>query len=486
MVNANTSTPQMSPPSAQAVVAQLWHNASLDATALQRLHLSGSEPALPSSFAVGTALQAALGAAALAVTEVAIQRGAAAPSASLDTLDVVRESACRFTLDGRTPAMWDKLSGLYRCGVDGRWVRIHANFAHHRDGVLALLNLPTGSDTERSTVQTALGSWSAEGFEKAAAERGLVVAVVRSPAEWAAHPQARAVAAEPLLRIEQVGNAPPRRWPGGAAGPGTHAPLAGLRVLELTRILAGPVAGRTLAAHGADVLLVNGPHLPNIEAVAETSQGKLSTLLDLRTSLDRARLQDLVREADVFLQGYRPGALAMRGFGVDELSALRPGIVVASLSAYGTQGPWAGRRGFDSLVQSATGLNLAEAQALGRHEPTALPLQALDYGAGYLLAFGTLAALLRQRREGGSWQVQVSLAGVRHWLESLGRLPDATSAPKLDIEAALEANPSGFGLLHSVPHAALIDGQRVVWRRPSMPPGSHAPLWPKELPPRTC
>jgi crotonobetainyl-CoA:carnitine CoA-transferase CaiB-like acyl-CoA transferase len=254
--------------------------------------------------------------------------------------------------------------------------------------------------------------------------------------------------------------------------------LAGLRVLELTRILAGPVAGRTLAAQGADVLLINGPHLPNIEAVADTSRGKLSAFLDLRTPAGRDALRELVRGCDVFLQGYRPGALAALGFGVGELEKLRPGLVSVHLSAYGWQGPWAGRRGFDSLVQSATGLNLAEAEALGKPGPQALPLQALDYGAGYLLAFGALAALLHQRARGGHWRVQVSLAGVGRWLQSLGRLPAPFTAPPPDFDKRSEESDSGFGRLRAVRHAGRINGQRLVWQRPSMPPGSHPAAWP--------
>ncbi len=465
---------------AARVAGELWTAAGLDPHALQRLSLGGSEPALPSSFALGTALQAALGAATLAATEVARSRGGPALPACVELLDVVRESACRFTLDGQTPAIWDKLSGLYRCGDETPapgWIRLHANFAHHRDGALALLGLPMGPDTQRKAVEAALRGWTAEAFETAAAERGLVVAALRSPQQWAAHPQAAAVAAEPLLRIERSGDAPPRPWPLMSNGEADTHPLHGLRVLELTRILAGPVAGRTLAAQGADALLINGPHLPNIEALAETSRGKRSALLDLRTSLDRDALKQLVSGCDVFLQGYRPGGLAHRGFGPDELEALRPGIVTTFLSAYGTQGPWAGRRGFDSLVQTATGLNVAEAQAFGQSEPRALPLQALDYGAGFLLAFGTLAALLRQRQEGGSWRVQVSLAGVSRWLQSLGRILPPAHLPPPDFEPHLEPSHTGFGQLRAVPHAGHIDGQRLRWRQASMPPGSHAALW---------
>ncbi|MBI5258194.1 MAG: CoA transferase [Burkholderiales bacterium] len=481
--------PPALPPRADQVLAALWQQAGLPPQALERITLTGQEPALPSSFALGTALQAALGAAALAAAELGRQRGGLSQQVSVDIADVVRESSGRFTLDGRPPRVWDKLSGLYRCGADTQpgWVRIHANFAHHRDGALALLGLPTGPATDREAVAAARRGWTAEAFEAAAAERGLVVAAVRRPQDGQRLPLAAAVAALPLVDITSLdaahapGRGPAARAAGGPrlrplAPPGGGA-LGGLRVLDLTRILAGPVAGRTLAAYGADVLLVNSPHLPNIESIADTSRGKRSAHLDLRSEAGRAALRALVRECDVFLQGYRPGGLAALGFGPDELARLRPGIVCVSLSAYGHAGPWQHRRGFDSLVQSATGFNIAEAEAFGSPEPKALPLQALDYGAGFLLAFGALAALLRRQQAGGSHLVRVSLAGLGHWLQGLGRLPAGPAAAAPDEHGAYEETDSGFGRLRALPHAARFSHTPSTWLRPSMPPGSHPPAW---------
>ncbi len=494
MLDSSSVTPASNNPGspqpagrARAALAQLWRQAGLPAEALARVSLSGAEPGVPSSFAVGSALQAAQAAAALAATECGRLAGGLTQDVSVHLPDVLRESACHFKLDGKTLSIWDKLSGLYPCGGEAPGgaqpghVRIHANFAHHRDGALALLGLPTGPQTEREQVRQALRNWPAEAFETSAAERGLVVAAVRSPQAWAQHPQALAVAQLPLVDIQPIDGgagtvASPKQRLDGAEDP---RPLAGLRVLELTRILAGPVAGRTLAAYGADVLLVNSPNLPNIESIAETSRGKLSTHIDLKTEAGRETLRGLVRECDIFLQGYRPGGLQALGFGPQDLARLRPGIVCVELSAYGPTGPWATRRGFDSLVQSATGLNWAEAQAFGSAEPRALPLQALDYGAGYLLAFGALAALCRQRSQGGSWQVRVSLAGVGQWLNSLGRVADGPNAPALNFEGALEESSSGFGTLAAVPHAARLSHSSTAWSRPSMPPGSHAPVWPR-------
>ena len=244
---------------------------------------------------------------------------------------------------------------------------------------------------------------------------------MRSFDEWDRHPQSAAVAALPvsLERLDDDADTPPLAWPALQAA---MRPLTGLRVLDLTRILAGPVGCRTLAAHGADVLMVNSPNLPNIDAIAELSRGKRSAHVDLRSETGRETLRALLGGAHVFVQGYRPGGRADLGFDPRTLARLRPGIVTASLSAYGQSGPWAGRRGFDSLVQTATGFNDAEATAAGATTPQALPIQILDFASGFLLAFGVQAALMRQQREGGSWHVQVSLAGVGRWLHGLGRV----------------------------------------------------------------
>lgn len=468
------------PPPALQVVRALWADAGLDPAALAHLQLAGGpEPLLPSSFAVATALQASVAAAALAAAEVGRCRGGPRQQVQVDALDAVREGFGHFTLDGVAPDIWDKLSGLYACGAAAGqpgWVRLHANFAHHRDVALRVLGLPPGDTTERAAVTQALALWTAEAFEQAVADAGGVAAAVRSAAQWAAHPHSAAVAAQPLVALQRLDDSPAQPWP---VLPAPDArPLQGLRVLDLTRILAGPVAGRTLAAYGADVMLVNSPQLPNIAAIADTSRGKLSVQVDLRSAAGRDTLRSLVRQADVLLHGYRPGALAALGFGAAELSALRPGLLNVQLSAYGTQGPWGGRRGFDSLVQSATGFNTDEAAAWGQAEPRALPLQVLDYSAGFLLAFGTLAARLRQAQQGGSWQVQLSLARTGLWLRSLGRCSGFAGVARPGFDGALQASASGFGALVAVRHAARLSHTPPGWVRPSMPPGSHAPAWP--------
>ncbi len=472
------AAPPATPAGAPAALDRLWHDARLPAPALARVTLAGASPGLPSSFAVGDAAQASLAASALAAAEIRHLRGHARQDVRVDRTHALAECTGWFSIDGVTPPSWDKISGLYPCGdavgAPG-WVRLHANFAHHRDGALRLLGCAPGPATERAAVQAALRHWHAEAFETVAADAGLVVAAVRSFEQWDRHPQSAAVAETPV-NLSRLDDAPAPAWPELAP---TARPLTGLRVLDLTRILAGPVGCRTLAAHGADVLMVNSPHLPNIDAIAELSRGKRSAHVDLRTDAGRETLRELVRGAHVFVQGYRPGGLAALGFDPHALATLRPGIVCASLSAYGPRGPWANRRGFDSLVQTATGLNEAEARAAGASTPQAMPVQILDFASGYLLAFGVQAALARQRREGGSWHVQVSLAGTARWLRGLGRVPGGLDVPRPDglLASFLVSEPSGFGRLVGVRHAAELADTPPQWRLPSMPPGTHRPAW---------
>jgi crotonobetainyl-CoA:carnitine CoA-transferase CaiB-like acyl-CoA transferase len=455
-------------------IASIWNSAGLPADAMRRLTLTGSDPVLPSSFAIGSAAQASLAVAALAATQIGALRNGCAQRVRVDMRHAALECACRFEIDGRTPELWDRLAGLYRCG-DDRWLRLHTNFAHHRDGVLRLLGLPIGADTPREAVAAALRERQAFAFEEAAAQAGLVVAAIRRFDEWDAHPQSAAIALQPLVAIEKIGDALPLAWP---TLPRDARPLHGLHVLDLTRILAGPVGGRTLAAYGADVMLVNAPHLPNIEAIADTSRGKLSALADLRKAAGRDGLRAVLRDAHVFVQGYRPGALAGLGFAPADAAAVRPGIVVVSLSAYGEGGPWAGRRGFDSLVQSATGFNDAEAQAAGAPQPQALPVQNLDMATGFLIAFGAQAALLRQQAEGGSWHVRVSLARTGQWLRELGRVERGFDAPPPDFSELMETVPSGYGMLSATRHAAEFSRAPADALRPSVPPGTHPLAWP--------
>ncbi|QDQ25401.1 CoA transferase [Chitinimonas arctica] len=458
--------------SAVQALAQLWQASGLDPAALARVRLGGSR-SLPSSFAVGAAAQASIAAAGLAAAELWRLRNGQHQTVSVDMGHAVAEfrSERYLRVDDQQPAdPWDKIAGAYRCG-DGRWLRLHTNFPHHRDGVLKLL----GCEHDRASVEAALQAWQAEAFETAASEQGMVVAAMRSFAEWDAHPQAAAVRALPAFTLERIGDAPVQ--PPAPA----ERPLSGIRALDLTRVIAGPVCGRTLAAHGAEVLHISSPQLPTIPPLdIDTGRGKRSCHLDLEQAGDRGALQALLRDADLFVQGYRPGGLAERGFGPEQAAALRPGIVYISLSAYGHIGPWAQKRGFDSLLQSACGFNHAEAEAAGQDAPRPLPMQVLDHASGYLMALGAMAALHRRANEGGSWHVRVSLAQTAHWLRGLGRVPGGLDIAEFDPDSLagwLEESESGHGRLRAVRHAAELSVTPAHWRLPAMPLGTHSAGW---------
>jgi crotonobetainyl-CoA:carnitine CoA-transferase CaiB-like acyl-CoA transferase len=456
------------------ILADLWTSVGGEHSALDAVALTGEEPQLLSSFRVAAAAQASIAAAGLAAAQIWKLRSGQSQDVAVDMLHAVVE--CRseryLRVDGKPPPpAWDAIAGIYKTR-DQRFVRLHTNFRHHRDAVCKVLNCKP----ERDEVQTALMQWDGEAFETAAYAGGCVVALMRSRDEWSDLPHAKALAALPPILIEKIGDAAPKPWPAG------DRPLEGVRVLDLSRVIAGPVAGRTLAVHGADVLLISGPDLPAIPWLTiDTGRGKLTGFVELKSEQGRGVLRDLLAGADMFSQGYRPRALASLGFSADDAARISPGIVYVSLSAYGHAGPWAERRGFDSLVQTATGFNHAEGQAAGVDGPKELPAQMLDHATGYLMAFGAMMARARQSREGGSWHVRVSLAQTGRWLWNLGRVADGFKTEDLKADAVksfVEEVPSGFGPLLSVSHSAVLSKTPAFWARPAMPLGSHRPQWP--------
>src|ERR1700681_4009954 len=403
--------------SPREILEAIWTAAGGDPSALDAVTLTGEEPQLPSSFRVAAAAQASIAAAGLAAAQIWRLRSGQSQEVAVDMRHAVVE--CRseryLRVEGKPPPpTWDAIAGIYKTR-DRRFVRLHTNFRHHRDAVCKLLDCKP----ERDDVQAEIMQWDGEAFETAAYAGGCVVALMRSRDEWSDLPHAKALAALPPISIEKIGDAAPKPWPPG------DRPLEGLRVLDLSRVIAGPVAGRTLAVHGADVLLISGPELPAIPWLTiDTGRGKLSSFVELRSEQGRAVLRNLLAQADIFSQGYRPHAIAGLGFAPEEAAKINPGIVYVTLSAYGHAGPWAQRRGFDSLVQTATGFNHAEGQAASIDGPKELPAQMLDHATGYLMAFGAMMARARQSPEGGSWHVRVSLAQTGRWLWNLGRLPD--------------------------------------------------------------
>lgn len=355
-------------------------------------------------------------------------------------------------------AVQDPLTGDYRAR-DG-WVRLHCNYPHH----LAAVGTALGTGIERDEVATAVAQRGAIEVEEAVVAAGGAAAAQRGRDEWLAHPQGVALRTLPLVEIERIGDAPPIRLSTA------DRPLSGVRVLELTHVIAGPVAGRTLAAHGADVLHVGARHLPVVAPLLlDTQFGKLSTYLDLRADEEAKKLRELVRDADVFVQSYRPGSLAGRGFGPADLAALRPGIVVVDISAWGWQGPWRTRRGFDSLAQMATGIAAGD-------PPVPLPLQFLDHGSGWLAAAAVIEALTRRITEGGSWRVRVSLARTGMWLADMGRTETDGEEPVVDD--LLATTDTSFGRITHIRIPGELPGSPPHWDHGPRIPGGDPPEWP--------
>lgn len=457
---------------ALAALRQVWAAAGGEPAALDRVTLTGADPVLPTGVAIGTAASAAIAATGLAASEAWRLRTGRAQPVAVDMRAAVAafRSERYLRVDGEPVAdRPNQVFGFYPT-ADGRWLQIHAGLPHHHAGHLGFL----GCEDRRESVSAAVARWRGQALEDALAAAGLPAALVRSRDEWLAHRQGQAVAALPLLEILRLGDSPPEPF-----GPGDR-PLAGVRVLDLTRVIAGPECGRTLAAHGADVLLVTSPHLPNPPPlVVDFGLGKRAASLDLRLAGDTERLRALLAGADVISQSYRPGALARLGFGPEDAVRLRPGIVYVTLSAYGHAGPWRQRRGFETLLQSVTGLAHEQGLGGGLDRPQHLPAQVVDHATGYLAALGALAALCRRAREGGSYLVRVSLAQTARWVDALGRVEgrhvaDQTRADVADLLAECD---SPFGRLSYVRPAARLGETPASWTRPAVPPGTHEPTW---------
>jgi crotonobetainyl-CoA:carnitine CoA-transferase CaiB-like acyl-CoA transferase len=320
-------------------------------------------------------------------------------------------------LDGKPPAERHVMTGFYRV-AQGRWNYFHCNHPPHQAALLRVLGAPA----ERAKIAEAALQWNAFELEQAVDLAGGCAPAVRTPGEWRALPNTPYLAAEPLLDIRKIADSPPVPLP---AFTGAERPLAGLRVLDLTRVLAGPSCARILSESAAEVLKVTCGEHPDTPALElDTGYGKRKATIEIATPAGREQFTALMRRCDVFSQAYRQGAMAKLGFSHDQVAALRPGIVYASLNAFGYSGPWRERRGFDTVVQSASGM--AWVQGRGK-EPQLLPVSALDYIGGYLMAYGVLVALRRRHEEGGSYAVNVSLARCSEWLNGMGLLDEAVA-----------------------------------------------------------
>ncbi|MFJ3715828.1 CoA transferase [Streptomyces sp. NPDC090057] len=452
-----------------------WTALGGDPALLWRVSVVERPGALPARLPVSRLARACVGACALAAAELGARRAGAGrvPRAEVDDGAVAAafHSERLLRVDGRAPVAFAPLSRFWRT-ADG-WVRTHANYPHHRARLLRALGL-----TEDVTVAEAgarVAERSALEVEDTVTRAGGLAVALRTPAQWAAHGQAAEVAARPLVERERLDTSPARVPPPLDPAAARLLPATGLRVLDLTRVLAGPVATRTLALLGADVLRLDPPGSPELPDLhADTGFGKRSAVLDLTTGRDT--LEELLAAADVVVTGYRPGALDRFGLSPEALAERRPGLVVAQVSAWGAYGPWAGRRGFDSLVQAATGIAVTEGSA---ERPGALPAQALDHGTGYLLAAAVLRAVTERSYDGGGRVLRLALARTAHWLTD-GMPParaggDGAGYEGPDAWLAETGSPLGR-LRHALPPVSFTGGP-AGWVRPPAPWGSDPARW---------
>lgn len=462
--------------SVQTMLDQAWARLGGDPSAPQRVGWTGPEGLLPARVPLAALAGATVGAAALAAAELAAVRSGRPAAPSAVTVDSAAVAAAfgsekHLRIDGAPWAAWAPLSRFWPA-PDG-WVRTHANYPHHRERLLAALGLRAAGDDLVQGVAEAVAALPAQETARRVTAAGGLAVAVRDRREWARHAQGAAVAAMPLLRLERAGEAPP-----GALDPAPTGPLlpaAGLRVLDLTRVIAGPVGTRTLALLGADVLRIDSPRLPEIrEQHLDTGFGKRSALLDLEHRADRERLEELLAAADAVVTGYRPGALDRHGLAPDALLERHPGLTVATVSAWGARGPWAARRGFDSLVQAAVGI--ARLQAAADGTPGALPVQGLDHGTGYLLAAAVLRAQAEKAAEGGGRLAELSLAQTAAWLLRQGPA-EPTGGPEPDLAPYLAEADTPMGRIrHALPPVRL-EGGPVNWARPVGPWGADPARW---------
>jgi crotonobetainyl-CoA:carnitine CoA-transferase CaiB-like acyl-CoA transferase len=440
----------------------------------QNVDIVGADPVLPSPLRIGEAGAATIAACGLMAARLWELRTGRQQDVRVDVDAAaagMRSSRYLRVLSGDKAERRDFRPRAAQLGPsvfparDGRWIYLHRTFPHHRERIDALV----GGDQS-------VAKWDALALENAVYAAGACAAMVRSADEWHVHAQGKGIAELPLLELSRIGDAPPRPF----AKEGSR-PLSGIRVLDLTRVLAGPTCARTLAEHGADVLRVGTPRVPDdVAMMRDTGHGKRSTALELTSPSDADKLRSLVGEADVFAQGYRPGAIAALGFGPEQLIAQRPGLVYLQLSAFSHRGPWAGRRGFDSIVQAVSGIS---EEHVRDGTPGFAPANPLDYMTGYLAAFGVMAALHRRAREGGSYLVRLSLAQTGHWLAGLPRIPAAlvsntpVDLPAERLEALMMTSDTPFGRLQHLAPIVQMSETSPRWEHPSVPLAHNAPEW---------
>jgi crotonobetainyl-CoA:carnitine CoA-transferase CaiB-like acyl-CoA transferase len=444
-----------------------WNDAPMD-----RLSIETRPKVLSTPWPIAPMACAALGAVGLAVSRIHEMRTGERRHVHLDTraAELAMASSSYLQVGGRPAKFRDPFTGFYRA-AKGEWVYLHGNFPHLRDRLLDML----GVTNDPGEINAAVSGRDAGEIEAEAIARGLCAARVRDHAGWLAEPHAKAIASVPIVRLERIGDAPATGLGGQQAG------LSGIRMLDLSRVIAGPMAGRTMAEHGATVMRIASPKLPFIQSlVIDTGFGKHAAHVDLDDGQGPDTLRALLADADVFLDAYRPGALSARGFGAQALGLINPGLVSVSLSAFSDTGPWSGRRGYDSLVQATMGMTSQSED--GR--PQLLPCQPLDYLTGYLAAFAAMLGLIRRHEAGGRWHASLSLAATAQWMRRVrAQAGDCSAHPAanptvVEVCDLLAEHDTAFGRVSALKPALRMDGASAAWSRVPVPLGSDPARWP--------
>ena len=446
------------------------------------ISITGSDPVLNTHFRLAATASAAIASIGVGVSDLwelktgrrqSIAIDAVAATAALKSKNYFQAKNTNGVFENVTDISHEAnrgLTGIFQT-KDGRWLLPHFGLDHLRRRMLDLLQ----ADANPNSIAKAVAKWDALDLENAIDEARVCGGMIRTNDEWLQEPHGKILAAKPVVEIIKIGDSEPEPIPAG------DRPLSGIRALDLTRILAGPITGRTLAEHGADVLMVSAPHLPQVWSyVADTSHGKRSCYLDLRDESEKQTLLDLVKTADVFSQGYRPDKINQMGLGPEELADIRPGLVYVSISCYGADGPFSHRAGWEQIAQIMTGIAAEGVQSSSGYKPKTLPAAANDYITGYLGAYGTLLALARRAREGGSYHVRVSLCQTGMMIYDQGKvsaLPENLNLGISDVESLCIESDSHLGRIKHLAPVLSLSETRPSWALPTPKMGSNDPRW---------
>ena len=446
------------------------------------ISITGSDPVLNTHFRLAATASAAIAGIGVAVNDLwelktgrrqSIAIDAVAATAALKSKNYFQAKNTNGVFENVTDASHEAnrgLTGIFQT-KDGRWLLPHFGLDHLCRRTLDLLQ----ADANTDSIAKAVAKWDALDLENAIDEARVCGGMIRTNDEWLQEPHGKILAAKPVVEIIKIGDSEPEPMPAG------DRPLSGIRALDLTRILAGPITGRTLAEHGADVLMVSAPHLPQVWSyVADTSHGKRSCYLDLRDESEKQTLLSLVKTADVFSQGYRPDKINKMGLGPEALADIRPGLVYVSINCYGADGPFSHRAGWEQIAQIMTGIAAEGVQSSSGYKPKTLPAAANDYITGYLGAYGTLLALARRAREGGSYHVRVSLCQTGMMIYDQGKvsaLPENLNLEISDVESLCSESDSHLGRIKHLAPVLSLSETRPHWALPTPKMGSNGPSW---------